>query len=167
MKIRMIALGIALAGTAAHASDYWLVAVPTSIETSPSSQMFYVDNDTLKINGSQRTFWKTVANVGVMSKGVAWAIIKEEVDCTAETISYSSFTAYDRNGGVITTTSGYTPAEPIIPNSLDWGVEQFVCRSGDADPAKIAFAHVPAGEDVYAYSADFWRRMHAKRQHGH
>ena len=103
----------------------WTVVTKDTDNTS-----FFVDLDTLRIDGSLRKVWQKIELSAPNKSGWASARMRNEYDCKNETrriLSFASFSQKNLRGERLFEHTTPTSASDIAPQSIDWGVLKLVC----------------------------------------
>ena len=93
----------------------------------------YIRPDTIKqISPTERSVWRKTIFVKPEDK-VEERLVKNVIDCVAETITVTAITAYDKSGKVITSGAiekSNQETDPVTPDSVSETIMNAVCAAG-------------------------------------
>ncbi|MGJ3628128.1 surface-adhesin E family protein [Sphingomonas sp. MMS24-JH45] len=96
----------------------------------------YIRPDTIRrVSPTARSVWRKTIFVKPEDK-VKEHLVKNVIDCVAETITVMAITTYDKSGKVISSGAIETTkqdADPVTPDSLSETIMNAVCSAGDSE----------------------------------
>jgi hypothetical protein len=100
----------------------------------------YIRPDTIKqISPTERSVWRKTIFVKPEDK-VKERLVKNVIDCVAETITVTAITAYDKSGKVITSGAiekSNQETDPVTPDSVSETIMNAVCAAGENEDEQL------------------------------
>ncbi len=105
-----------------RALDYYIVSGDDSTVT-------FVDANSIKIDGNERSYWSVIYYSKPTTLRVSYVRSLEVADCAKETYYPVHRVFYDISDSVVSTTGRSQEPKPVVPETLMDETFQFVCAS--------------------------------------
>ena len=110
----------------AYANSNWIYIV-----TGNADNVFFIDNNSIQINGDSKTFWR-LDNFAQRSKtGHLSSKIQVTINCRTREIIQRYLMLYDDINNTGKLSLSFDPKDswrPISPDSVNWSFLEYVCK---------------------------------------